>query len=405
MVDLKDKFQDLGCCVIMATYNNATTIKKIIVEILDFNIPLIVINDGSTDNTLKELKDFDGRIVLNSYSKNIGKGWALRQGFEIARNLGYRNAITIDSDGQHFPKDIPAFINALDTKEPTLILGNRNMSREGIPNKSSFGNKFSNFWYWVETGDKQADTQTGYRLYPISEYENINFFTKKFEFEIEVLIRSSWRGIKIKSVEVEVKYFEGDERISHFRPFKDFFRISVLNSVLTTIALLYIKPRDFVLYFIKNNPKKIIMEQISAHNESDEKLSFTLGFGVFMGIVPIWGFQMLVAFFLAQLMKLNKTLVIIAANISIPPLVPFILLASYWVGGLVLGNSDMTAMLNNFNYIVDGEYKIFLTQMGHSLYQYILGAFILAIGSGLSTFAISYLLLKILKKKKSYPKP
>jgi len=314
--------------------------------------------------------------------------------------LSFKNAITIDSDGQHFAADIPLFIDELSKQtEPCLILGNRNMSQEGIPSKSSFGNRFSNFWYWVETGDKQPDTQTGYRLYPIEKYKDMRFHTRKFEFEIEVLIRSSWRGINVKSVDVGVKYFQGDERVSHFRPFKDFFRISVLNSILTTIALLYIKPRDFVMYFFKNDLKKIFIEQITAHNESDEKLSFTLGFGVFMGIVPIWGFQMLVAFFLAQLMKLNKTLVIIAANISLPPLVPFILLGSYWVGGLVIGNTNMKIMLDNFKYIESGEYRTFFNEMGHSFYQYVIGAFLLAFISGVITFVISYLIIKLTKKR------
>lgn len=400
MPDLKDKFQELNCCVLMATYNNAGTIGQVISDILSFNAPLIVVNDGSTDNTLEILESFGDKISLHSYKTNVGKGWALRQGFEKARKLGFKNAITIDSDGQHFAADIPIFIVELSRQtEPCLILGNRNMSQDGIPSKSSFGNRFSNFWYWVETADKQPDTQTGFRLYPIEEYKDLNFHTHKFEFEIEALIRSSWRGIKVKSVDVGVKYFQGEERVSHFRPFKDFFRISVLNSILTTIALLYIKPRDFVMYLFKNDLKKIFIEQITAHTESDEKLSFTLGFGVFMGIVPIWGFQMLVAFFLSQLMKLNKTLVIIAANISIPPLVPFILLGSYWMGGLIVGNTDVQIIIDNFKYIETGEYRTFFNEMGQSFYQYVIGAFSLAFISGVITFVISYLIIKVVKKK------
>lgn len=400
MPDLKDKFHELNCCMLMATYNNAATIGQVISDILSFNVPLIVVNDGSTDNTREIIETFGDKIILHSYKTNVGKGWALRQGFEKARKMGFKNAITIDSDGQHLAADIPTFIEELSKQtDPCLILGNRNMSQQGIPSKSSFGNRFSNFWYWVETGDKQPDTQTGYRLYPIEEYKDMHFYTSKFEFEIEVLIRSSWRNIKIKAVDVDVKYFQGNERVSHFRPFKDFFRISVLNSILTTIALLYIKPRDFVMYFFKNDLKKIFMEQITAHNESDEKLSFTLGFGVFMGIVPIWGFQMLVAFFLAQLMKLNKTLVIIAANISLPPLIPFILIGSYWVGGLIVGNSNMKVIIDNFKYVVKGEYRTFFNEMGQSIYQYVIGAFILAVTLGVITFFISYLTIKLTKKK------
>jgi hypothetical protein len=125
------------------------------------------------------------------------------------------------------------------------------MDQLSVPGKSSFGNKFSNFWFWVETGLKMPDTQSGYRLYPVRQMKDIRFFTQKYEFEIEVLVRSSWKGIRIDTVPVNVFYPSKEERISHFRPFRDFGRISVLNTVLVTIAFLYIKPRDFYLLIKK----------------------------------------------------------------------------------------------------------------------------------------------------------
>jgi hypothetical protein len=114
-----------------------------------------------------------------------------------------------------------------------------------VPGKSNFGNNFSNFWFWFETGLRMPDTQSGYRLYPIKALKELTFFTRKYEFEIEVLVRASWSGIEIKSIPVKVFYPEKEKRVSHFRPFWDFSRISVLNTVLVTITLLYIKPRDF----------------------------------------------------------------------------------------------------------------------------------------------------------------
>jgi hypothetical protein len=90
------------------------------------------------------------------------------------------------------------------------------------------------------------DTQSGYRLYPVKLINNIRFITRKFEFEIEVLVTAAWKGIEIAEVPVKVFYADKLERVSHFRPFKDFSRISVLNTVLVIITLLYIKPRDFL---------------------------------------------------------------------------------------------------------------------------------------------------------------
>jgi hypothetical protein len=124
-------------------------------------------------------------------------------------------------------------------------MGARNMEQASVPGKSSFGNKFSNFWFWFETGIRLPDTQTGYRCYPIRAMEGMKFFTRKFEFEIEVIVRSVWKGIPITFVPVHVYYPPKEERVSHFRPFTDFTRISILNTVLVTLALLYYKPRDF----------------------------------------------------------------------------------------------------------------------------------------------------------------
>jgi glycosyltransferase involved in cell wall biosynthesis len=236
-------------CVIIPTYNNHKTLKRVIDGVLHYTTNVIVVNDGSTDTTSE---------IINSYStidsisilKNQGKGNALRLGFKKAIESGFHYAITIDSDGQHFPDDIPVFLEELDKNDSNILLiGSRNMNQEGVPKKSSFGNKFSNFWFWFETGIQLEDTQSGYRLYPLLNIPK-KYFTKKFEFEIEVIVRSAWKGSIVKDIPVKILY-DPSERVTHFRPFKDFTRISILNTVLVLITLLYIKPRDFFRSFQK----------------------------------------------------------------------------------------------------------------------------------------------------------
>src|SRR5690606_3009166 len=120
---------------------------------------------------------------------------ALKAGFKKAEDLGYDFVITIDSDGQHYPSDLIVFIEALQ-KENTkhlLLIGSRTMTGPNVPKKSSFGNKFSNFWFWIETGIKLDDTQSGYRLYPVKEMNDMRLFTNRFEFEIEAIVKAAWR--------------------------------------------------------------------------------------------------------------------------------------------------------------------------------------------------------------------
>ena len=237
-------FDDLKLCVVIPTYNNAGTLAQIITDVAKYTQHIIVVNDGSTDETTQILQRYP-LAQLISYPVNVGKGWALRQAFKYAVSKGYDYAITIDSDGQHFAKDLPAFIEKCQRMPDAIIVGARNMDQANIPGKSSFGHKFSNFWFKVETGINCPDTQSGFRLYPLQLLKNIKFITRKYEFEIEVLVRAAWKGIPLGTVPVTVHYEPKETRVSHFRPFQDFSRVSILNTFLVIIAFAYIKPRDF----------------------------------------------------------------------------------------------------------------------------------------------------------------
>src|SRR5690606_35977763 len=221
---------DLNGCIIIPTYNNEKTLRRVLDKTLVFTNEIIVVNDGSTDSTVEILKEYP-QIKIIHQPKNQGKGMALRTGFKEALKLGFDYAVTIDPNGQHFPEDIPVFLEEIQKNGEALLIGDRNMEQEGIPGKSSFGNRFSNFWYQFETGIQLNDTQSGFRLYPIRRMKDLKFFTQQFEFEIEVIVKAAWAGIPVKNVPIQVLYDES-ERVSHFRPFKDFTRISLLNTWL-----------------------------------------------------------------------------------------------------------------------------------------------------------------------------
>ena len=164
--EYRDKFDELHLCVIIPTFNNAKTLGRIITNVLEYTSNLLIVNDGSTDNTEIVLKSFPSLTIL-TISKNEGKGNALRKGFNKALSMGFKYSITIDSDGQHFATDIPLFIEKLERCPNAIIIGARNMDQSSVPSKSSFGHKFSNFWFKVETGITASDTQSGFRLYPL----------------------------------------------------------------------------------------------------------------------------------------------------------------------------------------------------------------------------------------------
>ncbi len=386
----REEFDLLRLCVIIPTYNNAATLGEVIRSVSAYTGNIIVVNDGSTDQTAKVLEGFDD-IIIVSHERNRGKGLALRKGFARALEEGYDHAITIDSDGQHFASDLPLFIDKLKQEGPALIMGARNMDQASVPGKSSFGNRFSNFWFRVETGINCPDTQTGYRLYPVGLLRRTRFFTRKYEFEIEVLVRAAWKGIPIKWVPVQVYYAPEGTRVSHFRPFKDFSRISILNTILVLVAFLYIKPRNFFRSLFSKNWRHELREQLYNPHEPDRMKALAVGVGVFMGIVPIWGFQLIVAIALAVFFKLNKPLVIIAANISIPPMIPLIVFLSYRMGYIWMGDRAVNLPFSE---------SISLKTIQLNLAQYIYGSITLAIVAGTLLGLTTYILLKIFKRKK-----
>lgn len=378
----------LNCCILIPTYNNAQTLLQVINDVAKYADNIIVVNDGSTDATNHILAKFDS-IYIVSYLNNKGKGFALRTGFEAARKKGFDYVITIDSDGQHFADDIPVFVEQLETEKNAIIIGARNMNQESVPGKSNFGNKFSNFWFKFNTGITVPDTQSGYRLYPVKLLKGINFITPKYEFEVEVIVRAAWKGIGVLAVPVKVYYPPAEERISHFRPVPDFSRVSVLNTFLVLIAVFYIKPRDFFRRLGKKSFRTFFREHFLNTAESDSVKVFSVMLGFFMGIAPFWGYQMLLCLAIAHVLKLNKAISILAANISLPPVIPFILYGSFVFGGVFVDTPGT----------IDFNKEITLETVKQHGYQYLIGSFALAASAASFSGIATFLLLKLFSRK------
>ncbi|MBS1634897.1 MAG: DUF2062 domain-containing protein [Bacteroidetes bacterium] len=380
---VKQKFRQLKCCVLIPTYNNDKTIEQVILSTLEYCSDVMVVNDGCTDSTPQILSRYPGLTVI-THEVNKGKGVGLRNGFKKAVEMGFDYVITIDSDGQHFPKDFIVFLNKIEQEPGSLIIGARNMAVDNVPGKSTFGNKFSNFWFWVETGIRLPDTQSGFRLYPVQRLKKIWLFTTKFELEIEVIVKAAWRGIPVVQVPVSVYYAPQGERVSHFRPGKDFTRISFLNTYLCILAFLFWRHIMLLRKFTITNLKKVWKQDVVARHETAFQKAASVGLGLFFGIVPLWGFQFALVLIVAHVLKLNKAIAGLAAQISVPPMIPFILYGSVKTGELVLNERVDLA----FSHLLSVS-----TLM--NLYVYIIGATVMAFAAGILGFIITWILLKV----------
>lgn len=386
---LSERLQRLKCCVVLATYNNENTLAAVLEGVLVYTNTIILVNDGSIDSTPEILTNYPQLIVIN-LPKNRGKGNALKIGFKKALELGFERAITLDTDGQHFPEDLPKFVQALEASDDKnlFLIGDRNMNEADVLARSAKGNRVSGFWVRFVTGLDLNDTQSGFRLYPLKALKQIRFlkWTKKFEFETEVIVRAHWRGIKVVNLPINVLYPEN--RVSHFRPFMDIARIVVLIIGFIVIKGVYIIPRDFYRRLKKKGFRKFFIEDFLGSNDSPKKKALSIALGVFVGLSPLWGFHTVIVIFLAIFFKLNKVIAFTFSNVSFPPFIPFVLWASLVTGNFLLSETTSSSIteLTDFNAI-------------RHLESYLLGSIVLSISAATIFGLLGYVILILFQRK------
>jgi glycosyltransferase involved in cell wall biosynthesis len=209
--------------IIIPVYNHEHAVSDVIRKALCLNYPVFVVNDGSTDSTADRIRNLDG-IRLLQHKENRGKGAAILTGFAQAAQVADWS-ITIDADGQHDPQDALKLIRAIPENARPIMVGSREgMAGTHVPWTSRFGRGFSNFWVFLSGGTRITDSQSGFRIYPLPEAMDLNVTAKRYQFEVEILVKARWRKIPVIEAPIRVRYAPGKERISHFRPFIDFVR-------------------------------------------------------------------------------------------------------------------------------------------------------------------------------------
>ena len=235
-------------CAVIPTYQNAKTLLKVVADVHRVVDTVFVVDDGSNDGTAALLDKATGNKrpeKVLTHPKNCGKGAALKTGLTYARQQGFRYAVTVDADGQHRADDIPALLKAVEEEPDALAIGSRGLQHENMPAKSTFANRFSNFWFALQTLQRLPDTQSGLRIYPLRRLHGLRWMSARYEAELTLLVFSAWAGVKLLPVPVSVYYPPRDQRVTHFRPGRDFTRISVLNTLLCFLMVVYGWPRIF----------------------------------------------------------------------------------------------------------------------------------------------------------------
>jgi glycosyltransferase involved in cell wall biosynthesis len=188
-----------------------------------FVATVLVVDDGSADGTGAVAAAAGARVV--SHPRNQGKGAALLTGMHALAAQGFARALTMDGDGQHLPTQIPVLLAAADADPGALIVGARRVESQPVAALNLWANRFANRWVETACGQRIADTQSGFRVYPLPATLALGVQSGHFAFETEVLLRAARAGIPIRSVPVETYYPPPAERISHYRKWRDTLRI------------------------------------------------------------------------------------------------------------------------------------------------------------------------------------
>ncbi|VTP17492.1 Undecaprenyl-phosphate mannosyltransferase [Phytobacter ursingii] len=223
-------------CVVIPCYNHGAMMARVLARLAPFQLPCIVVDDGSDDTTRRVLDDLaisHPTLTLIRLAQNAGKGVAVIRGMEAASEAGFTHAVQVDADGQHAIEDIPALL-ALSKQHPEALISGQPIYDDSIPRSRLYGRWVTHIWVWIETLSLQLkDSMCGFRVYPITPTLQLAKRTRlgqRMDFDTEVMVRLYWQGNISYFVPTRVTYpLDG---LSHFDALKDNMRISLMHTRL-----------------------------------------------------------------------------------------------------------------------------------------------------------------------------
>jgi glycosyltransferase involved in cell wall biosynthesis len=341
--------------VVAPTYNNGQTVVDVVGRIAALHLPTILVNDGCTDDTTCRLEEhFAGKsesIEVLVHASNRGKAAALRTGFDRAIARGFTHAITIDTDGQHDPEDIPRLIEASRSDPDALVLGVRAEEIVGYPRRSLVGRRFSNLGIRLASGQHVHDSQSGFRIYPLGLIKAVPCTAGRFGFETEIITRAAWAGSPIRQVPITSRYLPPEQRVSHYRPWRDSLRCGWVQVKLMS--------RTLVPW-----PQRVRWPKREVHGSEDGRSRWRrfwawmnplrgwrelrndpaaasttaagLALGAFIANLPIYGLQTFLSLYVARRLNVHPLAVVLGSHLSTPPVGPALVFAAVGVGHLFM---------------------------------------------------------------------
>lgn len=408
--------------VISPTYNHGPALPGFLEGLKTLALPIIVVNDGSTDGTSHTLEAWQtsgssARVAV-THEVNQGKAAALRTGFAKARTLGFTHALTIDSDGQHAPADLRSLIERAIRHPRAIIVGARPSRIAGCPWKCLIGRRLSNHFVWVASGVRVLDSQSGLRCYPLDLIDGLGARAGRYAFETEILTRAGWAGVAVIEVPIAGIYEVSGGRVTHFRVGRDTRQAIRMHARLIARSLLPgdpvpriaamavpasiddsapqgnpVDPVDPMIGTILHRaswwfgPRRLRL-MATGDLQDRKRLAASVATGLFMATVPAYGIKTVVCLWLASRFRLHPGVVIAVSSLSTPPLGFVFVFLSIVVGHVLLHGDaptfDSLPSWSNFN----------LAAFRVLLWEWIVGSIIVGAVLALLSYGLVRLLLR-----------
>ncbi len=396
--------------VVVPTYNHGRTVTSVARALLALSLPVIVVNDGSTDATREGLEELEREargadLTILHHERNRGKAEALRSGFAEAARGGRRtHVVTIDSDGQHDPADVPRLLEVSRAQPRALVLGTRELDLAGCPAHCKVGRTYTTLAIYAQTGRRLSDTQCGLRVYPLELVERVRCRAGRYAFEAEILTRALWAGYEIVEAPIWCSYQPEQGRTSHYRP-----TVDSLRQVGTHIRLLLRRLAPLPQRLRRNdagaqrrnrlrrfwawlNPFKC-WQDVRHTQMGTIECAAGLGLGAWIGTLPFFGAHTAICLFTAWRFSLRPATLVLGSQVSVPPLGVLLALVSTATGHLLLTGALPTPQE------LGAEGSLVPHMAWRWLPAWLLGSVVVGFVLGMAVFGAALVLLSPLAKR------
>ncbi|CED59478.1 Glycosyl transferase, group 2 family protein [Moritella viscosa] len=227
----------MSYCIVIPNYNHTIVIDKLLGDLAEYKLPVIMINDGSDADSsafMLGLAEKYSYVTLISHVQNQGKGAAIQTGLKYADSMGFTHAVQVDADGQHNITDINKLVE-LSQAQPSQLISGQPIYNESVPKHRYYARYLTHVWVWIETLSFDIkDTMCGFRVYPLAETLGLlaknNNIGEYMAFDTEIMVRLYWDGVNTIFLPTKVNYPENG--VSHFRLWEDNVAISWMHTRL-----------------------------------------------------------------------------------------------------------------------------------------------------------------------------